>query len=56
LVVDSALRQTISYDDCVGVVGSVEQALKDIAERIRVRRTFLIDVVAGAPSLQTASG
>jgi hypothetical protein len=56
LVVDSALRQTMASDDCVGVVGSVEQALKDIAERIRVRRTFLIDVVAGAPSLQTASG
>ena len=56
LVVDSALRETMASDDCVAVVGSVEQALEGIAERTTVRRAFLVDVVAGPPRLHSASG
>jgi hypothetical protein len=56
LVVDSPLRKTMASDDCVGVVGSVEQALESIAQRIRVRRAFLVDVMAGPPRLHSASG
>jgi hypothetical protein len=38
LVVDSALRDTMAPRDGVDVVGSVGEALRDIADRIRARR------------------
>ena len=55
LVVRPELIDAVAADGRVDAVGSVGEALHDIAERIRTRRAFVTRSVAGQPALRWES-